>query len=68
MNYKTTKTLEREREREREGSYEDERDLELREEAEVGVEERDGVGNLHDVVRRRNAAEQDGVDGGGFVL
>lgn len=64
MNYKTAKTLEKERE----GSYEDERDLELREEAEVGVEERDGVGDLHDVVGRRNAAEEDGVDGGGFVL
>ena len=32
------------------------------------MEERDGVGDLHDVVRRRNAAEEDGVDGGGFVL
>ena len=34
----------------------------------MGMEERDGVGDLHDVVRRRNAAEEDGVDGGGFVL
>ena len=61
------KIIKRERERERE-SYEDERDLELREEAEVSVEERDWVGDLYDVVLRWNAAEEDGVDGGGFVL
>ncbi|PON40126.1 hypothetical protein PanWU01x14_299780, partial [Parasponia andersonii] len=43
-------------------------DLELGEEADMGVEERDRVGDLHDVVRGGDAAEEDAVDGGGLVL
>ena len=55
-------------ERERE-LYEDEGDLELGEEADVGVEERDGVGDLDDVVLGGGRpAEEDGVDGRGLVL
>lgn len=49
--------------------YKEKRDLELGEEADVGVEERDRVGDLHDVIATRGGtAEEDGVDGGGLVL
>lgn len=48
--------------------YQDEGDLELREEADVGVEERDGVGDLDEVIMRGNATEEDAVNGGGLVF
>ena len=51
------------------GVYQDEGDLELGEEAEVGVEERDGVGDLHNtVVLGGDAADEDAIDAGGLVL
>lgn len=57
--------MQRERENEQ---YKDERDLELGEEADVGVEQRNGIGDLDDIIMGGNAAEEDAVDGGGFVL
>lgn len=51
------------------GLYQNKGDLELRKEADMGVKERDRVGDLNDVVSSgRDAAEKDTVDGGGFVL
>ena len=44
-------------------------DLKGREEADLGVEERDGVGDLDDDVGAGGeASEEEAVDGGGFVL
>lgn len=48
--------------------YQDEGDFELGEEADVGVEERDGVGDLDEVIMRGNATEEDAINGGGLVL
>jgi hypothetical protein len=49
--------------------YHEERDLELREETEVSVKERDRVGDLNDgVVLRRDFSQQHTVDSSGGVL
>lgn len=48
--------------------YQNEGDLELGEEADVGVEERYRVSDLDDVVFRRDTTKKDSVDGGGLVL
>lgn len=63
-------SLEHARSRDRcvEENYQNEGDLKLGEEADVRVEERDRVSNLHDVVLGRDTTDEDSVDSGGLVL
>lgn len=50
-------------------AYQDEGDLKVGEEAEMGVKEGNGVGDLDDVVvLRRNSSQQDSVDCRRLVL
>ena len=50
------------------GTNQDERDLELGKKSDVRMEKRDSFGDFNDVVCRRDAADQDAVNGGGLVL
>ena len=48
--------------------YQKERYLELREETDAGVEERDGIGNFDYIIGAGDATKEESVDGGGPVL